>query len=149
MAYDIEQLDTAPTDAEIEDIGVLSDHLIGQAVPREVIQENVAEIVQNPSQFFLVARDAGHIIGMTLFTLKTIPHERTAYTDSMVVHPDYRRRGIGRQLWQHITDYADAHDIILQGATSPRRVEAWGLHQQAGFRQWDSRFIVRQPNTES
>src|SRR4051812_27870865 len=108
MAYDIERLASTPTAAEFEDIGVLSDHLTGQLVPRDVVQENVADIVQNPSQHFLVARDSGRIVGMLLFTLKTIPHERTAYTDSMVVHPDYRRQGIGTELWRRVTDYADS-----------------------------------------
>lgn len=145
MTYDIERLTTSPTDTELEDIAVLSDQLTGQPVPRGIVAEHVIEIVQNPSQHFLVARESGHIIGMLLFTLKTIPHERTAYTDSMVVHLDHRRRGIASDLWKNATDYADARGITLQGATSPSRVSAWGVHQRAGFTQWDSRFIVRPP----
>ena len=148
MPYDIERLVNIPTEAEFEDIAALSDCLTGQTVTRGALQENVLEIVQNPSQFFLVARESGHIIGMLLFTIKTIPHERTAYTDSMVVHPDHRRQGIGTHLWSIATDYADAHAITLQGATSPKRVEAWEVHKRAGFEKWDSHFIVRPPKTK-
>jgi ribosomal protein S18 acetylase RimI-like enzyme len=148
MPYYTERLTTIPTEPELEDIAVLTDYLTARVIPRDALRENVTEIVQNPSQLFYVARDALHIVGMELLTLKTLPHERTAYADSLIVHPDHRRRGLGRQLWQCATGYADTYGITLQGATSPRRTEAWGLHQQVGFRQWDSRFIVRQPESE-
>lgn len=145
MTYDIERLENTPTPTEVENIAELCDVLTGQATPRDIVEENVAEIVENPSQLLFVARDAGRIIGMTLLTLKTTPHERTAYGDSSVVHPDYRRRGIAKDIWEHVRDFVDTKGIVLQGATSPKRKEAWQLYQQIGYREWDSRFIVRKP----
>jgi GNAT superfamily N-acetyltransferase len=148
MSYDIKRLTTPPTEAEFEDIAVLSDHLTGSTVPRDVIKENVGEIVENPFQLFYVARDAGRIVGMTLLTLKTTPHERTAYGDSLVVHPDSRGHGIATQLRAAANAYADEHGITLQATTSRRRVDAWGVLQRSGYVEWDTRFIIRKPDSK-
>ncbi|HYH36157.1 MAG TPA: GNAT family N-acetyltransferase [Candidatus Saccharimonadales bacterium] len=145
MSYEIKRLSPPVTPEEIEDIAVLTKHLTAGSVPDEVIEENVAEILANPGQLLFVARDESRIVGMSLLTLKTLPHERTAFGDNLVVHPDFRGHGIGELLVRATRDYGDEHGIILQGTVSPKRLASLALHTKLGSEVWDTNFIVRQP----
>ena len=90
-----------------------------------------------------VARDESRIVGMSLLTLKTLPHERTAFGDNLIVHPDFKGRGIGELLVSASRDYGDEHDIILQATISSKRVASLALHTKLGSEVWDTNFIVR------
>jgi GNAT superfamily N-acetyltransferase len=61
-------------------------------------------ILDNPEvgRIYCATRSEG-VIGMItiLFTVSTAEGGRAAWLEDMVVHPDWRRRGIGRRLLNH------------------------------------------------
>ena len=86
-------------------------------------------ILSNPAAgCIFVARVAGRIVGMVnlLFQVSTAEGCKVIQLEDLVVHPDFRGQGLGRQLMQEVTTFArreqfsritlltDAHNAIAR-----------------------------------
>ena len=71
-------------------------------------------ILENPmvGQLF-VLRSEGKVAGMAnaLFTVSTAEGRRVVLLEDVIVKRDYRGRGLGRKLVEHILDWAAAHGL--------------------------------------
>jgi GNAT superfamily N-acetyltransferase len=63
----------------------------------------------------LIVEDAGRLVG---FLLGFIAHEpvKTGYVHLVGIHPEYRRRGVGRMLYETFTDTCRAADCVRMKA---------------------------------
>jgi len=81
---------------------------------------------------FLVAENAGRVVG---YVIGIMGKDKAAHVISLAVHPDFRRRGIGKELLQKLLEA-----LLERGATHVRlEVEnsneaALALYQKLGFR---------------
>ncbi|MDO9538138.1 MAG: GNAT family N-acetyltransferase [Thermoplasmata archaeon] len=81
---------------------------------------------------YFIVRDKAKIIGVARATIE----HGACLLDRMVVHPEFRGKGIGKALTLHIIDYArnnNAKKIWLD--TSPKLTEAIALYESLGFRE--------------
>ena len=83
------------------------------------------------------ARDGVRVVGMVnlLFTLSTAEGGRVAWLEDLVVHPEYRGRGVGRSLLRHAIQVAkDTGCSRITLLTDPTNESAIRLYQGEGFR---------------
>jgi ribosomal-protein-alanine N-acetyltransferase len=123
--YDIEQLSFNP-------------HWSKNALAHEVNRTR-------PHSYVFVARLSGEVIGFSIFW--AVVDE--AHILSFAVHPDYRRRGIGRTMMEGVLDAAKR--LGLRTATLEVRVSntsAIRLYEKMGFRIAAIRRAFYQDNNE-
>ncbi len=73
----------------------------------------IAEAANNDRQAIVVARDdSGMVVGMASvhLVISTAEGAFSAWIEDVVVHPEHRRRGIGKQLVEHLLAWAKARD---------------------------------------
>lgn len=74
--------------------------------------------------------------GMALLFYCERPWKREGRIEDVVVHPDYRKHGIGREIMKRLISEAKAHNLALISLTSkPERIEARRLYATLGFEQ--------------
>jgi GNAT superfamily N-acetyltransferase len=83
-----------------------------------------------------VAKDGAKVVAMAslLFTVSTAEGGRAALFEDLVVHEDYRNRGIGAQLLQYVIDQARAEGVLrLTLLTDMQNEQAQALYRRLGF----------------
>lgn len=119
------------TDAQVQEvIG-----LMGELDPTiEVTAEMVRRTVEAPGTHFIAVTAEEHIIGCASLCVFDSPTGRKASVEDVVVSSAYRGQHIGKQLMQHVIDYAKTlAPINLQLTSRPERVAANKLYQSLGF----------------
>ena len=89
-----------------------------------------------PEHRFIALDDDGAVLGWVAVTPVS---ERCVYAGvvehSVYVHPDARRRGVGRALLDALTTSTDQAGIwTIQSGIFPENAASVGLHRAAGFR---------------
>ncbi|MBA3046453.1 MAG: GNAT family N-acetyltransferase [Candidatus Thermoplasmatota archaeon] len=102
--------------------------------PKELMDNRMPSaddvLVSMNDKTYFVIRDTGKIIGITRATVE----HGACLLDRMVVHPEYRGKGVGKTLTRAVIDYArqnKAAKVWLD--TSPKLVEATALYENMGF----------------
>ena len=102
----------------------------------DMLQASVAD----PSTHQFAAVEDGHIVGTASLCVSHSPTGRKGGTEDVVVSSACRGRHIGRQLMEHIIDYArkDLAPIVLHLTSRPFRESANRLYQAVGFQPYDT-----------
>ncbi len=128
----IDQLTTI-TDQDFRQIEALVSVLSQTSrAERETMEELLA---QQGTHLFVARTKEGTIVGMTTLACFTIPTGRHATIEDVSVLPEYRGKGLGRQLVQHALDFlASTGKTYRVGLTSrPSRIAANALYRSMGF----------------
>lgn len=83
-----------------------------------------------------VARDGAKVVAMAslLFTVSTAEGGRAALFEDLVVHPDYRKQGIGARLLEYVIEQARADGVLrLTLLTDMQNEQAQALYRRLGF----------------
>lgn len=105
----------------------------------EVTAETLLAAVTEPSTHFFAAVEDGRILGCASLCLTRHPLGLKGGIEDVVVSSACRGRGLGKQLMEHILDYAQAlAPIELHLTSRPSRVAANQLYQAMGFRQYQT-----------
>jgi len=76
----------------------------------------------------------GRIIGSATLVISASPTGNKAYVEDVVVKEEYRGRGFGRQLVEHlIAEAREFAPVTIQLTSRPARVAANGLYRSLGF----------------
>ena len=96
-----------------------------------------ALVAAHGTHFFAAVEDDGHIVGCATLCVFDSPTGRKACVEDVVVNPACRGKHIGRELMEHIIDFArrELGDVELHLTSSPRRVAANNLYRSVGFQQ--------------
>ncbi|MBI4499360.1 MAG: GNAT family N-acetyltransferase [Chloroflexi bacterium] len=92
-----------------------------ERLPPAEAERMFQEIAAHPGQFLLVADDAGRAVGTVLLVLyPNLTHEGrpAAVLENMVIHPDYRRRGVGAALLRAVDGLARTYRVVKISLTS-------------------------------
>ena len=119
------------TDAQVQE--VIS--LMGELDPTiTVTPEMVKRTVEAPGTHFIAVTAEDHIIGCASLCIFDSPTGRKASVEDVVVSSAYRGQHIGKQLMEHVIEYARTlAPINLQLTSRPERVAANKLYQSLGF----------------
>lgn len=99
-----------------------------------VTEEMFKQAVEAPGTHFIAVTAEEHIIGCASLCVFESPTGRKASIEDVVVSSAYRGQHIGKQLVQHVIDYAKTlAPINLQLTSRPERIEANKLYQSLGF----------------
>jgi len=94
-------------------------------------------ILEDPSRARIyVAREAGKVIAMAAlhFTTSTAEGGKVAWLEDCIVHPAYRRRGIGQSLLGHVLEQARAEGALrVMLLTDGDNTRAQALYRKLGF----------------
>lgn len=92
------------------------------ATPEDALKE-----LENNTVFFI--KDGSHIIGRVAYNMKSSEH---AYISDLIVHPEYRERGVGRvAIEKALEQLAGMKQIDL--VTNPGNSKAIALYESFGF----------------
>jgi GNAT superfamily N-acetyltransferase len=85
------------------------------AVERSAFESSFAVLLESPDAFIRVACDGGRVVGYVLgFDHHTFyANGRVAWVEEIMVHEDFRRRGVGRQLMASFEQWARDRDSKL------------------------------------
>ena len=99
-----------------------------------VTEEMVRRTVEAPGTHFIAVTAEEHIIGSASLCVFESPTGRKASIEDVVVASAYRGKHLGKQLMEHVIDYARTlAPINLQLTSRPERAEANRLYQSLGF----------------
>ena len=109
--------------------------LMGELDPTiTVTPEMVKRTVEAPGTHFIAVTAEEHIIGCASLCVFDSPTGRKASIEDVVVASSYRGQHIGKELMQHVIEYAKTlAPINLQLTSRPERVAANKLYQSLGF----------------
>ncbi len=133
----IEQL-TSATPQAISELALLTNNFDGHLTP-----DYLKKMIDNPLTVIFVALDDNRIIGMaTMITYHKLSKHK-AFVEDVVVHEEYRRKGIGKSLMNAVIDKAKELRIDTIHLTSnSKRVAANMLYQKLGFRKYDTNYYM-------
>lgn len=82
-----------------------------------------------------VAQKDGRMIGFLIGFLSPSPKlQNEAYVHFMGVHPDFRKKGIGKTLYERFFEICRAHNrTVVQACTSPVNKGSVEFHERIGF----------------
>lgn len=122
-------------------------HTVTESQVKEIIQlmyeldpsinvtaEMVRRAVEADNTHFFAVMGEEHIIGCASLCVFDSPTGRKASIEDVVVASAYRGKHLGKQLMQHVIEYAKTlAPISLQLTSRPERAEANRLYQSLGF----------------
>ena len=119
------------TDAQVREVIAL----MGKLDPTiTVTPEMVKRTVEAPGTHFFAVMEEEHIVGCASLCVFESPTGRKASIEDVVVASAYRGKHLGKQLMEHVIDYARTlAPINLQLTSRPERAEANRLYQSLGF----------------
>lgn len=119
------------TDAQVQEVIALMEELDPTI---KVTEEMVRRTVEAPGTHFFAVMDGEHIIGCASLCVFESPTGRKASIEDVVVASGYRGKHLGKQLMQHVIEYAKTlAPINLQLTSRPEREAANKLYQSLGF----------------
>jgi ribosomal protein S18 acetylase RimI-like enzyme len=105
------------------------DKLVSE-ISREERRDRFHRYLADGLNVAFLAEAGGRLVGELTFALGGPDPTRIGFS----VHPDFRRRGIGRRLVQHGIAWADGHDVHkLTAEVMAHNVPAVALLQELGF----------------
>lgn len=121
------------TEEAVGDISVLVQQLREDSSQRATYAE-VEAIASDKNIVCVIANDNGRIVGMaTLYILQKFG-KKVAHVEDVVVHSDYRGKGLGKALMQEVIAAAREKGVRTIHLTSrPVREAANALYQKLGF----------------
>jgi len=111
----------------------------GKELPVEIVTAGVRSLLANPGHgFYTVAESAGEVVGSLMITFEWSDWRNALFwwIQSVYVHPDFRRRGVYRRLYEHVRTrareegacglrlYVERENAVAQGVYS-----ALGMHR--------------------
>jgi ribosomal protein S18 acetylase RimI-like enzyme len=146
MSVQIEQVQKA-SDEVVDAVRRLLPQLSQTALPPD--PEQLARVVDCPTNTVLVARSGGAIVGMLTLVLFPIPSGLRARIEDVVVDEAARGQGVGDALSRAALELAAEHGARTVDLTSrPSRAAANRLYERLGFVRRESvvyRFTIDQP----
>ncbi|MCD6589833.1 GNAT family N-acetyltransferase [Candidatus Woesearchaeota archaeon] len=112
------------------------------------IEEFFSRFLANKNGKVLIAidEDKKEIIGYIAFSIKQRPRfykiKRVGYIHGLMVHKDYRRKGIGKQLMDNALKFFIKHDVkYLYLETSVDNINAINFYKELGLEPLRIEFI--------
>lgn len=121
------------TERQVNDLRVLMHELSARI---DVDADMLRRVVAAPSShLFAMTEEDGHIIGTASLCVFDAPTGRKGHVEDVVVLSEYRGRGLGRQLLEHLIDYArkELVTVDLYLTSKPSRIAANALYRSLGF----------------
>lgn len=114
--------------------------LMAQLSPRlELTEERLREVLADPGVRLYVLRDSGRIVGCAELCVYESLSARKAMVEEVVVLEEYRGRGLGRALLEHLLAEARREGPMeLYLTSNPKRVAANALYRSLGFERKDT-----------
>lgn len=111
--------------------------LMAQLSARLVLtEERLSEVLADPGVRLYVLRDSGRIVGCAELCVYESLSARKAMVEEVVVLEEYRGRGLGRALMEHVLAEARREGPMeLHLTSNPKRVAANALYRSLGFEQ--------------
>ncbi len=106
----------------------------------EVSASTLEEATACPDTHLFAAIEDGHILGCASLCITRHPLGVKGGIEDVVVSPAARGRHIGRQLMEHIIDYArrELAPVQLHLTSRPAREKANLLYQAVGFQRYET-----------
>lgn len=105
-----------------------------------VTPEDLAAAAGSPDSHLFAAVEDGRIIGTACLCITHHPLGRKGGIEDVVVSPEAQGRHFGKQLVEHIIEYArrELSPIQLHLTSRPAREKANRLYQSVGFQKYDT-----------
>ena len=124
------------SDTQVQEVIVL----MGELDPTiNVAARTVIQAVEAPGTHFFTVMVDDNIVGCASLCVFDSPTGRKASIEDVVVASGYRGKHLGKQLMQHVIEYAKTlAPINLQLTSRPERAAANKLYQSIGFQKRDT-----------
>ena len=100
----------------------------------QVTEEMVRRTVEAENTHLFVVMEGERIVGCASLCVFESPTGRKASVEDVVIQEAFRGRQLGKQLMQHVIEYAkELAPINLQLTSRPERVAANAMYQALGF----------------
>ncbi|MFB3390001.1 GNAT family N-acetyltransferase [Flavobacterium sp. LAR06] len=106
-----------------------------------IFNENIA----NPNNLYLIAENENEGVGFISFHTQNLLHHngRVGEIQEFFINENHRGKGIGRQLFKKIMQYAEENKLkSIEVTTNRRRVENVMIYQNLGFTLSHNKFTI-------
>ncbi|EGQ7761430.1 GNAT family N-acetyltransferase [Vibrio sp. Vb5032] len=118
-------------DSDAQSINNVSQYLGYAVLSDSVASKKLSELIESESDKVYVAEFAGKIVGWVhLYFVRRLASDNYFEVGGLVVHPDYRRKGIGKLLIQSAVSEQQGR---IRVRSNQLRVEAHKFYEQLGF----------------
>ena len=123
----------------LEDVKDL-DFLMHELSPTSFCNEEILEnVINDVNSHTYIIREDGHIVAAGSLCVMHNLEFTIASVESVVVASEYRGRGYGKELIEHIINEAKRLNVKLIHLTSnPKRIAANSLYQRMGFVKYET-----------
>jgi len=118
-------------------LGILFEQEAEFTPDRDKQERALSTILNDPKVGrIFVAREGERVVAMAslLYTISTAEGGKAATFEDLVVHPEYRRRGIGASLLKFVIEEANKHGVLrITLLTDMQNERAQALYRRQGF----------------
>lgn len=111
----------------------------------EVFKELFFENISNPNNFYLLAENETEALGLISFHTQKLLHHCgiVGEIQEFFIHENYRGKGVGKQLFQEIMNFAELNKLkSVEVTTNRRRVENVLIYENLGFTLSHNKFTI-------
>ena len=124
------------TDSQVQEVIALMGEL-DPTIP--VTAEMVRQAVEAENTHFFAVMEVEQVVGCASLCVFESPTGKKASIEDVVIQEAFRGLQLGKQLMQHVIEYAKTlAPINLQLTSRPERVAANALYQTLGFQKRDT-----------
>ena len=132
---------TEASEAVLSDVNELI-HQLSERLP-ECSIDLLRKIISDPNYELWIAKGGDHIIGMATLAIVVIPEGERGQIEDVVVHEQFRGKGIGEALSKKLIERAKARQLASIALSSrEERVAANKLYQKLGFEKRETNTYV-------
>jgi N-acetylglutamate synthase-like GNAT family acetyltransferase len=128
--------------ADAVEINSLSQDLGYVMVSHDVAEKRLAEILESGADKIWVGEEDGHILGwIHCFLTRRVASPAFVEIGGLVVSPDARRKGLGRQLVAHAAHWTQTYRMKVRVRCNAKRTDTHQFYQAVGFSLSKSQYV--------
>ncbi|MBK6565926.1 MAG: GNAT family N-acetyltransferase [Saprospiraceae bacterium] len=139
--YNIRKIDKNDFEFVYHSLCELENEILEASGFKEIFNDNI----ENKNYLYLIAENKNEKIGFITFHTQNLLHHcgLVGEIQEFYIIPNYRKKGVGRQLFNKITDFSAKQNLkSIEVTTNKKRIENIAIYENLGFNLTHNKFTI-------